>query len=281
MLLTASRWGFALAILCLIGWPRFAADWQTVRRNAVYLLVLGAIGFSIFNIALYSAVVFTSAINVSIEQAGIPMLIFAANFLLFRTRATLAQVAGFLLSITGVVLTASHGDIARLLALDVNVGDLLMLGGVVAYAGYTVALRFKPDIHWQSLMIALTAGGFLASLPFVAAEASAGATILPDARGWGVILYTTIFPSILAQIFFVRGVELIGANRAGLFVNLVPVFGSLLSLIVLGEEFRPYHGIALALVLSGIWLAETSGRKAAHAASQQALKADPTWRDPA
>lgn len=262
MLLTTARWGFALVILCLIGWSRLASDWPTVRRNAPYLVVLGAFGFTVFNVALYSAVVYTSAINVSIEQAGIPMVILIANFLLFRLRATWVQIAGFVISIAGVALTASHGDPSRLLALDLNFGDVLMLLAVVAYAGYTVALRFKPDIHWQSLMIAMTAGAFITSLPFAAAELATGAAILPDARGWSVIVYTTIFPSILAQIFYVRGVELIGANRAGLFVNLVPVFGTLMSVVLLGEDFYLYHAVALVLVLGGIWLAETSSRNA-------------------
>jgi drug/metabolite transporter (DMT)-like permease len=263
MLLTTARWGFALVVLCIIGWPRLKADWPTVRRNALYLLALGGAGFSIFNIALYSAVAYTSAINVSIEQAGIPMLIFVGNFLLFRLHASWAQITGFLVSLAGVALTASHGDPARLLALDVNFGDMLMLCAVIGYAGYTVALRFKPDIHWQSLMIALTAGAFVTSLPFAAAEIATGSAIPPDARGWGVIFYTTIFPSILAQIFYVRGVELIGANRAGLFINLVPIFGTLLSVIVIGEAFHAYHAIAMAMVLGGIWLAETSGRRLA------------------
>lgn len=265
MLLTTARWGFALVILCMIGWPRLKADWPMVRRNALYLMALGGVGFAIFNIALYSAVVYTSAINVSIEQAGIPMLIFIGNFLLFRQHASWAQITGFMVSIAGVALTASHGDPARLLALDVNVGDAIMIVAVIAYAGYTIALRHKPDIHWQSLMIAMTAGAFVTSLPFAAAEFAAGSAILPDARGWSVIFYTTIFPSILAQIFYVRGVELIGANRAGLFVNLVPVFGTLLSIVLLGEAFHVYHAVALALVLGGIWLAETRGRKVAAA----------------
>lgn len=262
MLLTTGRWGIAFVVLCIIGWPRLLADWPKVRQNAVYLMALGAVGFSIFNIALYSAVIYTSAINVSIEQAGIPMLIFIGNFLLFRLRASWAQIVGFLVSLVGVALTASHGDPASLLALDVNFGDMLMIGAVVGYAGYTIALRFKPDIHWQSLMIALTGGAFIASVPFALAEAQTGASIMPDTMGWAVILYTVIFPSIMAQIFYVRAVELIGANRAGLFVNLVPVFGTLLSVVVVGEAFHTYHAIALALVLGGIWLAETSGRKA-------------------
>jgi drug/metabolite transporter (DMT)-like permease len=263
MLLTTARWGFALIILLVIGWPKLKADWPTIRRKALYLMALGGVGFSLFNIALYSAVAYTSAINVSIEQAGIPMLIFIGNFLLFRLHASLAQITGFLVSLVGVALTASHGDPARLLALDLNFGDALMLGAVIAYAGYTMALRFKPNVHWLSLMIALTAGAFITSLPFTAVEVAAGSAILPDARGWGVIFYTTIFPSIVAQIFYVRGVELIGANRAGLFVNLVPVFGTLLSVVVLGEAFYAYHAVALVLVLGGIWLAETGGRKVA------------------
>ena len=183
MLLTAARWGFAAIILCVIGWRQLGADWVLVRREFIAPALL---------------VVYTTAINVSIEQAGIPMLIFLANFLLFRLRVTWAQILGAILSLAGV----------------------------------------------------------------------APAGILPDAQGWGVIAYTVLFPSILAQIFYIRGVELIGANRAGLFINLVPIVGTLLSIIMLGEAFFPYHAIAMALVLGGIWLAETSGRKLADGRGQ-------------
>ena len=111
-------------------------------------------------------------------------------------------------------------------------------------------------------MTVLTATAFATTLPFVAAEFAYGAGIVPDARGWAIIAYTAIFPSILSQVFYIRGVELIGANRAGLFINMVPIFGTLLSIIILGEDFRAFHAIAMALVFGGIWLAETSSRKA-------------------
>ena len=170
-----------------------------------------------------------------------------------------------MLSIAGVALTASHGEPLRLLELEVNFGDALMLLSVVVYSGYTVALRNKPDVHWQSLMIVLTATAFVTTLPFVAAEFAYGAGIVPDAKGWAIIAYTAIFPSILSQVFYIRGVELIGANRAGLFINLVPIFGTLLSVIILGEDFRAFHAVAMALVFGGIWLAESSSRKTAKA----------------
>lgn len=261
MLLNSGRWAFAFAFMLAIGGPRLKTDWPLVRRDLPLLSTLGAIGFTVFTVALYSALVYTSAINVSIEQAGIPMLIFLLNFLVYRVAATWAQIVGLILSIAGIVLTASHGEPARLLALDVNVGDAIMVVAVVVYSAYTVALRNKPDIYWQSLMAVLTGSAFIASLPFTAWEFWTGSGIAPDAAGWAILAYVVIFPSVLAQIFYIRGVELIGANRAGLFINLVPIFGTLLSILILGEDLYLYHALALAMVFGGIWLAETRGRR--------------------
>src|SRR6187399_3117615 len=104
MLLTAARWGIAVAILWLLGRRNFARDWPAIRARLPLLAALGAFGFSIFNVALYSALNYTSAINVSIEQAAMPMLIFILNFLLFRLGASAGQIVGFLLSVAGVAL---------------------------------------------------------------------------------------------------------------------------------------------------------------------------------
>ncbi len=263
MVLTTMRWGFALAIIGALGWRNIRRDLPIIRRNAPILLLLGTLGFTLFNVALYNGLVYTTAINTAVEQAGIPMLIFLFGFLIFRTRVTWAQIAGVVLSVAGVVLTASHGEPLRLLEMDINFGDLLMLGAIAVYGIYTVLLRLKPAMHWQSLMTAMTAAALVTSLPFLWAEQARGEMILPDRLGWGILVYVVIFPSILSQVFYIRSVELIGANRAGLFVNLVPIFGTLLSLLVIGESFHVYHAIALAMVFGGIWLAESSGRRAA------------------
>ena len=263
MVLTTLRWTLATAVVLAIALPQFRSDWPVVRRNLLLLFALGTAGFTMFNLALYSALMFTSAINVSIEQAGMPMLIFVANFVLYRMRVAMGQIVGFTMSLVGVVLTASHGDLSRLAELDLNSGDAIMLIALVVYAGYTVALRYKPAIHWKSLMLALCIAALISSLPFAAWEIATDRAIWPDARGWGVVAYTAILPSILSQAFYIRGVELIGANRAGLFINLVPIFGTLLSIMILGEDFHLYHAAALAMVLGGIALAEYSGRKMA------------------
>jgi len=262
MLLTTARWSLACIVLAAFGWPRLKADWAVVRKRLVYLTLLSGAGFTAFNLALYSALLFTSAINVSIEQAGMPMLIFLANFILFHLRVSWAQIVGFVVSLAGVILTAAHGEPARLLDLDVNFGDALMLIALVVYSGYTVALRFRPAVHWQSLMIVMCGAAAITSVPFSVGEYLYGAAIVPDARGWAVIGFTALFPSILSQVFYIKGVELIGANRAGLFMNLVPIFGTLLSIVLLGEAFHSYHAVAMAMVLGGIALAELGGRKA-------------------
>jgi drug/metabolite transporter (DMT)-like permease len=263
MLLTTVRWAMALAIMAAIGWPQLRRDWPVVRRNLPLLALLGAVGFSLFNAAMYSALTFTSAINVSIEQAGLPMVIFLANFLLFSMRVSWAQMLGFALSLLGIALTASHGDLTRLAQLDVNMGDALMMLALLFYGGYTVALRYRPPIGWQSMMLVMSASALLTSLPFAAWEVATQRVVWPDLTGWAVAAFTAIFPSILSQSFYIRGVQLIGPNRAGLFINLVPIFGTLLAILFLGEAFYSYHAIAIVLVLGGIWLAEHSGRRMA------------------
>ena len=119
MVLTTMRWAFALAIIAVLGWRNIRRDWPLMRRHAPVLLLLGTLGFTLFNVALYNGLLYTTAINTAVEQAGIPMLIFLFGFLIFRTRVTWAQIAGVVISIAGVVLTASHGAPARLLELDI------------------------------------------------------------------------------------------------------------------------------------------------------------------
>ncbi|TCD15426.1 DMT family transporter [Oricola cellulosilytica] len=256
MTLTAVRWIIAFLILASFSLPQLRRDWRNIRRYLPLLLAYGMTGFALFNIALYTALNHTSAINVTIEQSGMPMLVFLANFLLFGMRVTLAQIVGFLMSILGVALTAANGDLGRLAALDINRGDAIMLLAVVLYGGYSVALRWKPALHWKSLMTVMSFSAMVTALPFAVWEQASGSGKLPDLTGLAVALYTAVFPAILAQIFYMRGVEMIGSNRGSLFINLVPVFGTLLAIAILGEAFYPYHALALILVIGGIWLAE-------------------------
>nr|WP_280923332.1 DMT family transporter [Rhizobium halophytocola] len=256
MVLTLSRWILALAIISAIAGPQLRRDWPLIRRNLHILLGLGAVGYTAFNGFLYSALQYTTGVNGAIEQGGIPVLIFVLNFVLFRVPVTAVQIAGFAISFFGVVLTASHGDLATLAQLNLNYGDALLLVAVLAYALYTVGLRWKPAIHWKSMMAAASLGAAIAAVPPLLYEIAQAKAIWPDHIGIGVILYTAIFPSLVSQILYIKGVEGIGANRAGLFINLVPVFGTGLSVLLNGERLEPFHFLALVLVIGGIAISE-------------------------
>lgn len=263
MLLTSIRWGMACAILLTFALPQVRRDLHVIRANLPLLVCYGMFGFAFFNILLYSAVEYTTAINVAIEQAGMPMVIFLANFLLFRIRVSPAQIIGFGLTLIGIAITASSGSLTRLINLELNQGDALMLLAVVFYGGYTVALRYKPVLHWQSMITVMAAAAFVTSLPFAAFEIGRGAAIMPDTTGWLIAAFTAVFPSLVSQVMFIKGNEIIGSNRAGIFINLVPIFGTVLSVLILGETLHLYHVIALVLVLGGIGLSERGKNKAA------------------
>ncbi len=256
MALNAGRWVLALCVLLGVSLPQLKTDWPVIRRHMPLLLGLGAIGYTGFNGFLYSALQYTTAVNAAIEQGGIPVLIFLLNFLLFRIAASKVQILGFIISFVGVALTAGHGDLSTLLSLKLNFGDVLMMLAVLTYAVFTIALRWKPALHWKSLMTCLACGAFLASIPLLIWEEAKGNLILPDQTGFALIVFCGLLPSLVSQTLYIAGIAIIGANRAGLFINLVPVFGTLLSIAVVGEHLAGFHILALALVLGGIALAE-------------------------
>ncbi|MGV3549839.1 DMT family transporter [Rhizobium sp.] len=256
MTLTVARWTISCAIIAALSLPQIVADWPTIRKNWLVCIVAGALGFTGFNGLLYTALQHTSAINVVIEQAAIPGLIFLGNYLLFRIKLKGAQLAGYMLTLLGVAVTASNGSLRTILELGFNQGDLLMLLAGIIYAAYTISLRYKPDIHWKSMFAASSFGAALAALPMFVWEASSADFIVPDMIGWSAILFAALVPSIVSQVLYIRGIELIGSNRAGLFINTIPVFGTLLAVIFLQEPLLGFHIAALALVISGIAIAE-------------------------
>ncbi len=259
--LTFARWLIACVAFYFFARPHLKNDWPTIRKHLPLLFGLGALGFSAFNFGLYWALHYTTAINVTIEQSAMPVLIIFANYLFFSMRITGLQGVGVLLTIIGVLVTATRGSPLAVLESGVNRGDAVMMLAVLLYGSYTVALRFRPDIHWTSLMFVLTSSAAAFAVPFYAVEILRDGFRMPGREAWAIIAYTAIFPSMVSQLFFIRGVAMLGANRAGLFINLVPVFGALLAVLILGESFRLYHMVGLALVLGGIAMAERFGEQ--------------------
>lgn len=258
-LLTSLRWLSAMAIILPLALPQLRRDWPVIRRHLPFLVLLGTMGFTIFNNLMYWSLTYTSAINVAIIQASMPLMVFVLNFTLFRIATTWLQAFGFLLTLAGVLLTAANGSLGVLLSLDFNRGDLIMLIAIMIYGAYSVLLKNKPKMHWMSFITVLGSSAFTVSLLFTGFEAASGRLNWPDTTGWIVIAYTAIFASLLSQVFWIRGLELIGSNRGGIFINIVPIAGAGLAILILGEQFRTYHAIALVLVVGGVWIAQHRG----------------------
>jgi drug/metabolite transporter (DMT)-like permease len=264
-LLLAARCVGATLFILPFSWRFLKVDWPVIRRTWPLVMGYGALGYALYNVLLYVGLTTTTAVNSSIETGALPMMILAANFIVFRVRATWLQILGVLIAITGVMLTATHGNLGRLLTLDINVGDGFVLLACLTYTAYTLALRFRPDIHMMSFMsVAFLGAGItgLVMLQLFGPGIDAFATIpAMSPTVWAVLAYVMIFPSMFSQVFYARGVELVGPNRAAPSHNLIPVFGALGSVIILGERLEAYHYAAAVIIIGGIVLAEWAARR--------------------
>jgi drug/metabolite transporter (DMT)-like permease len=190
-----------------------------------------------------------------------PIFVLAGAFLAHGARASLLQMAGVLITAVGVVVVATRGAPLEILDIELNRGDLAMLAACVLYAGYTVALTNRADMPGGAFFAVLAVLAAVTSLPLVGFEWLAGDLRAPTLNGLIITTWIAIFPSFLSQVFYLRGVDLIGPGRAGVFINLVPVFAAALAVWLISEPFAPYHAVALVLVIVGIWLAQRTGKR--------------------
>jgi drug/metabolite transporter (DMT)-like permease len=177
------------------------------------------------------------------------------SFALFRERLSLVQAIGIATSMTGAAVIICRGDIGVLARLAFNIGDLMILAALVFYALYTALVRVRPAMHPLSFLAATIGMSAVLMVPPVAFELATGHVAVLGAGTLAAFAYVAIFPSVLAYFCLNRGVELIGANRAAPFIHLMPVFGSILAILFLGERPQPFHAVGYALVLTGVLLA--------------------------
>lgn len=249
------RWAGGFLIVLPFAWPHLARDLAVARRHWRLVLLLSALGVASFNTLVYLGLGRTTAINGLLIQSFMPLAIIAASLALFSERINRWQAIGLALSLAGIVAIVARGELATLAALDVNVGDLLIVLAILAYALYTALLRRRPAMHPLSFLAVTFGLGALMLVPLYGWEHFAGRQLAGNPTTFAAIAYVALFPSVLAYLCYNRGVELIGANRAGQFVHLMPVFGSLMAVAFLGERFRLFHAIGIALIFAGIVVA--------------------------
>lgn len=255
------RWLGVVILLAIFARGKIIRDWPVLKRHLPFLAIMGGCGFTVFNALFYVAGHHTSAINIGILQGAVPIFVLIGSFLIFGERITRVQALGVAVTLLGVIIVASGGSVEKLAKLSINRGDIFMLIACLIYAIYSLGLSRSPKVSPLGLFAVMAFVAWLVSLPLVVAETYLQGWQAPTTTGWIIVGMITLLPSFLAQLFFIYGVKLIGPARAGTFYNLVPVFASILAVVILQEVFETYHALSLFMVLGGIWISEAGKLK--------------------
>lgn len=252
------RWTGAALILTAFGGAAFWRHRRALWRERRLVVALGLTGIGGFHLMQYTALAHTTVVNVALITAMTPLWVALIAWALSGDRLTPRQAVGAALSVIGAVVVIGGGDVAALLRLEIRAGDLIQLVAVTLWALYTVLLRWRPaDVPPLPFLLATLLPGLALTL------ASYGLREFHLELSGEVALglsYVVLFPSALAYLAWGAGVKALGPQIGGAFSNLVPVYGALLAVVLLGEPLRPYHLLAAVLVAGGIWLVSRPGR---------------------
>lgn len=248
------RWALAFLIVLPFAIPHLRRDWQAICEKPLLIIMLGITGVGSFNTLAYIALNYATAISGAVIHSVGPALIAITSFIVFAERLSWRQILEIAISLLGVLIVVVRGDMAALFALKFNSGDLLFMAATVIWAIYTVYLRNVPQMHWLSFIAVTFFVGALVITPFFVAEHYSGWQLQFDRTTLLTFSYVAIFPSVIAYSFYNRGVALIGANRAGVFLYVVPVFSTLLAIALLGEKLELRHVVGFAMIFAGVML---------------------------
>lgn len=261
LFIVSTRWFFVSIILTIICRKELLKTWSVLNSKLKWLVIMGLFGFTGFNSSYYIAAHDTIAINLGIVQGTMPAFIIIIAWFWLNEKVNFKQLIGVLITFLSVLVVVSSGDFNTLKTFEFNKGDIIMIFACTLYAVYAVGLRKKPKIGALALLTFFAYVAFLGSLPGLLYETYTNNLVLPGIKGIIILAVIIIFPSFLAQIFFMKGVEQIGPARSGLYTNLVPIFSSLLAVLFLGEDFKIYHLISLTLIFIGIYIFETQKKE--------------------
>jgi len=249
------RWAIAFVLVLPLAWPHFRTQWPLLKQGWKPVLILGVLGVGGYNTFAYLALQYTSATNAVLLNSFIPVATIAISWAFLGKHLRRLEGLGVVISLCGALTIVARGDLAVLAHLNLNAGDVWMLGAVLVWAIYTVGLAWRPaGVHPMLMLAAMTAVGLAALAPAWLWEMAQGRHINVSLASLASLAYVGIFPSFLGYIFYNRGVAEIGANKASLFIHLMPVFGTVLSAIFLAEIPHGYHYLGIALIFTGIWL---------------------------
>jgi len=259
--LTFWRWSIAALLLAPFVLPRLRGKWPVLRQHWRVLVILGFTGVALFQFLIYFGLRLTTSVNGMLMNSAMPLFILLIAWLVDRDTVTPRQLAGMILSFTGILVILNHGEVATLRHFSFNPGDLLILMGMPVWGIYSVTVRRVPrELDPLSLVFVVAVIGLAFLLPGYVIESMFFQSVQLSWPAVASVLYVACFASIVAYLGWNAGVVRIGPNRAGFTVHLLPAFGTVLAIIFLGEEVHLFHAVGIAAILSGVWLASSARR---------------------
>ena len=249
------RWTVALLIILPFSLGHIVHQFDIIRRNLKILTVLAILSVTNFSIFIYMALKLSTATNTVLINSMIPIFIVMVSWLGFKERITLRQSIGIAISLAGLMFIIANGNLSTLISVRFSKGDLWTICAGISWALYSVLLRKCPiELNSLGFLATLIIIGTLFISPFYIWEMSTGKTMNISQASIGSIVYVALFASILAYIFWNKAIQIIGANKTGIFIHLMPVFSIILAIIFLDEKLRGYHIKGTILIFSGILL---------------------------
>ncbi len=249
------RWAIALLILFPFALKQLKQDRQIIQKNLKFILFQGIVSITGFNTLIYIALQSTTAINATLVNSAIPVIIAVISWAVYGERLTGFQSMGILLSFFGVLYLMSKGDLRILLAMEFNRGDIIVLFAALLWATYSVNLKKAPkELHPISYLTSINIVGVLALVPLYLHDIALGKTFPITFPNVMTIGYVALFASVFAFLFWTGAIKKLGANKAGPFIHLMPVFSTILAVLFLDEKLMHYHLTGIIFVFVGIFI---------------------------
>jgi drug/metabolite transporter (DMT)-like permease len=249
------RWAIAFLLILPFAWKHLVRDWPAIRGKLGLMILVSITGIGVFNTLQYWSLEYTTALNTLLLQSAGPLIVAIWSLVLLRVRLTLAQGIGVFVSLSGVLVILMQGDVTALKNIPFNKGDHIFLVAMTIFALYSLLTLKRPAIHGLSFDAFTFGASTIFLIPLLVWELTTRPVMAFNAPNLLSLFYVSVFPSIVAYLCFNRGVQLIGANRAAPFFHVVPVFGSVMAIVFLGEQPKVFHLLGFALVLSGVYVA--------------------------
>ena len=249
------RWLFAGLILLPFTLKEILQKKNYIFENIGFFIILGISSITIFNSAVYYSLYYMQVISGVLMISTIPVWIMFISTILGIEKTNKFQILGVILSLIGVLFIITKSDLNLIKNLDFNKGDLIMASGMFAWALYSALLKKKTyEISQITLLEVVIIIGLLFLIPIYILEINLGNPLVVDKPFILTLSYVVLFPGLASFFFWIKGISIIGANRAGVFLHLMPIFGSLMAIFLFNERFMFYHLLGAIFIIAGITL---------------------------